>query len=120
MRRPWADGLQTRISANTAVWFEQAKTEACAEAAAEVRAARNKLLADTDAEMCMDRMGLNIPENITAASMLGTVADVFAALRKATAGDMAAYRQALRDVTDQAGFPYDVVWPVKPKSPYSV
>ena len=26
----------------------------------------------------------------------------------------ATYRQALRDITDQAGFPFDVVWPVAP------
>jgi hypothetical protein len=24
------------------------------------------------------------------------------------------YRQALRDITDQAGFPYEVTWPTKP------
>jgi hypothetical protein len=24
------------------------------------------------------------------------------------------YRQALRDITDQSGFPNDIVWPVKP------
>jgi len=24
------------------------------------------------------------------------------------------YRQALRDITDQAGFPHDVTWPEKP------
>lgn len=28
--------------------------------------------------------------------------------------EMAAYRQALRDITDQEGFPYQVDWPVKP------
>ena len=28
--------------------------------------------------------------------------------------EMAAYRQALRDITDQAGFPHEVVWPTKP------
>lgn len=28
--------------------------------------------------------------------------------------EMAAYRQALRDVPSQAGFPHDIVWPVKP------
>jgi len=28
----------------------------------------------------------------------------------------ASYRQALRDITDQAGFPYDVTWPEKPSS----
>ena len=27
---------------------------------------------------------------------------------------MASYRQALRDITDQQGFPYSVTWPVKP------
>lgn len=25
------------------------------------------------------------------------------------------YRQALRDITDQAGFPHDVTWPTKPE-----
>jgi len=24
------------------------------------------------------------------------------------------YRQALRDITEQAGFPYEVTWPTKP------
>ena len=28
--------------------------------------------------------------------------------------EMAAYRQALRDVTNQEGFPYAVDWPIKP------
>ena len=27
----------------------------------------------------------------------------------------ATYRQALRDITDQAGFPYEVTWPTKPE-----
>ena len=28
--------------------------------------------------------------------------------------EWATYRQALRDITGQTGFPYDVVWPTKP------
>ena len=28
--------------------------------------------------------------------------------------EMQSYRQALRDITDQAGFPYSVTWPTKP------
>jgi hypothetical protein len=28
--------------------------------------------------------------------------------------EMVAYRQALRDITAQAGFPYEVIWPTKP------
>lgn len=27
----------------------------------------------------------------------------------------ASYRQALRDITEQAGFPYEVIWPTKPE-----
>lgn len=53
----------------------------------EVRAQRNRLLAETD----------------------------YLALSDLTlSSDMAAYRQALRDVPSQAGFPTDVTWPVKP------
>jgi hypothetical protein len=29
--------------------------------------------------------------------------------------EWASYRQALRDITDQTGFPYSVVWPTKPE-----
>lgn len=29
--------------------------------------------------------------------------------------EMAAYRQALRDITAQPGFPYNVIWPTKPE-----
>ena len=53
----------------------------------EVRGQRNRLLAETD----------------------------YLALSDSTlTSDMAAYRQALRDVPSQEGFPTDVTWPVKP------
>ena len=53
----------------------------------EVRAQRDRLLAETD----------------------------YLALSDLTlSSDMAAYRQALRDVPSQTGFPTDVTWPVKP------
>jgi len=29
--------------------------------------------------------------------------------------EMATYRQALRDITAQEGFPHSVVWPAKPE-----
>ena len=55
--------------------------------AEEVRAERDKLLAETD----------------------------WAVLPDVTAPDgYLEYRQALRDITSQDGFPADVVWPVKP------
>ena len=53
----------------------------------EIRAKRNSLLAETD----------------------------YLALSDTTlSSDMATYRQALRDVTSQAGFPSNVTWPAKP------
>jgi hypothetical protein len=53
----------------------------------EIRAKRNNLLAETD----------------------------YLALSDTTlSSDMATYRQALRDVTSQAGFPTSVTWPTKP------
>jgi len=53
----------------------------------EIRAKRNSLLSETD----------------------------YLALSDTTlSSDMAAYRQALRDVTSQAGFPTNVTWPTKP------
>lgn len=32
-----------------------------------------------------------------------------------TTAEQTAYRQALRDITDQAGFPTDITWPTKPE-----
>lgn len=54
----------------------------------EVRAKRNQLLAESDWTQVADA-----PVDQTA---------------------WAAYRQELRDITEQAGFPTDVIWPVAP------
>jgi hypothetical protein len=57
------------------------------QAEANVRAHRNRLLSNTD----------------------------WTALSDVTiTPEMAAYRQALRDITSQDGFPYSIEWPVKP------
>lgn len=56
-------------------------------AAANVRAYRNKLISDTDWMALTDT---TMP------------------------AEWAAYRQSLRDVTGQGGFPFSVVWPVSP------
>jgi hydrogenase maturation factor HypE len=32
-----------------------------------------------------------------------------------TTAEQTAYRQALRDITDQSGFPIDITWPTKPE-----
>jgi len=62
-----------------------------ATAAASVRAQRDKLLAVCDWIVIMHtERGTNIP------------------------AEWELYRQALRDITGQAGFPHQVEWPVKP------
>ena len=54
----------------------------------DVRLKRNRLIAETDVWALSDR----------------TMSDA-----------QTAYRQALRDVTGQAGFPTDITWPTKPE-----
>ena len=72
-------------------WIEPSVVEpvrSVAEQGVTVRAERNSLLADTDWMALSDNT---------------------------MSPEWAAYRQALRDVPAQAGFPTDVVWPIKPE-----
>ena len=41
--------------------------------------------------------------------------DVWALSDRTMTAEQTAYRQALRDITDQAGFPTDITWPTKPE-----
>lgn len=108
-------GLGQYISGNLDAWIAAYEEAEIAEVAAAARAARNKLLEECDAVMALDRLGLNIPEKITATTLLDTVKSVFAALREASGGSWAKYRQALRDIPKQPGFPYEIEWPSKPE-----
>lgn len=59
-----------------------------------VRAKRNALLAASDVYMIIDRLEKETAEYVAAVKE---------------------YRQALRDIPEQAGFPFDVVWPAEPE-----
>lgn len=77
--------------AQTAAEQEAAyKAQKDAEQAKSVRADRNARIAETDWTQ-----GKDIPDNISSA--------------------WAAYRQALRDVPSQTGFPWDIQWPTQPE-----
>lgn len=89
--------------------LENAYKAACAsgdeQAAAEAaRALRNRLLDLSDKEMSLDRLGLNTSSAI----------DFLASLKQIFSSDWAVYRQVLRDIPKQEGFPFDVVWPGSP------
>lgn len=108
--------LEKDIKDNYDDWLKKAKQIEYDELAAEVRAKRDALLADTDKDFVLDRINLNIPEKVTASTMLNAVKDIFAVLGSVCNGEMAKYRQALRDIPQQEGFPYSVKFPLKPNN----
>ena len=91
-----------------------------------VRDKRNALLDESDKDMAFDRLGIDIEDfNIPTLSLTNIVSfvktlaqavkalgDVF---KNITNSDIAKYRQELRDITKQEGFPYNVVFPEKPE-----
>lgn len=75
--------------------------QAAADAA---RALRNKLLDLSDREMSLDRLGLDTSSTFAFITSLGHI----------FSGGWAVYRQALRDLPQQEGFPLNVIWPSEP------
>ena len=84
--------------------------------AAKIRERRNELLKETDKEMCLDRLNITIPEELTATNLLVGVKQFFEGMSNIFNGKMAKYRQELRDITKQQGFPYNVVFPTNPST----
>lgn len=79
--------------------------------AAEIaRSIRNRLLKETDAEVALDRLGLTVPTGNTFTAWIA----FFEKLGGALVGGWAQYRQALRDIPEQDGFPFSIVWPSRP------
>ena len=79
--------------AQTEAWQGEVTVEEVPETAEEIRARRDKLLADTDWTQTLD-----------------------APIDAATRESMRTYRQALRDVPQQDGFPADIQWPELPET----
>jgi len=92
--------------------YERACEAQDEESAAEFcRKIRNKLLEQSDAEMSLDRLGLTVPSGATFTAWLSFLKGLGGALT----GAWSTYRQALRDLTAQPGFPFDVTFPEKPE-----
>ena len=92
--------------------YERACEAQDEESAAEFcRKIRNKLLEQSDAEMSLNRLGLTVPSGATFTAWLSFLKGLGSALT----GAWSTYRQALRDLTAQPGFPFDVTFPEKPE-----
>lgn len=81
-----------------------------------IREKRNILLQESDKEMAFDRIGFDIPETISMTTIIKVIKDFFDTLSNIKNGEWAEYRQKLRDITKQEGFPYNVIWPEEPKN----
>lgn len=87
-------GLEAEIESDFAAWLKKAKQAEYSAEAARVRAYRDKLLAECDTAYC------------NAAN--------WAAMPAANRAEWQTYKQALRGVTEQDGYPYLVAWPERP------
>ena len=93
--------LEETLKAAYAAACEERNEE---EAAALARKIRNKLLDNSDAQMSLDRLGLD----------LSSTTKFIASLITIFTGAWAKYRQALRDLPEQEGFPFNIRFPTPP------
>lgn len=110
----YRNDLEQTINDNLKDWLNLAKTRDYEAVASKVREARDKLLAESDQRLLLDRIGLNIPSEITASNLLSTIKAFFTNFNEILNGEWAEYRQKLRDITKQEGFPYNVEFPDTP------
>lgn len=108
------EGLGDYIDDNYEMLLNGAKTIDYNRVADEVRAKRNELLKNSDKQMAFDRLGFEIPSSITMTNIVTVIKNFFNTLKNIKTGDWAKYRQDLRDITEQEGFPYNVIFPSKP------
>lgn len=108
------DGVNEYILNNYETLLNKVKSTDYESVAREVREKRNLLLEESDKEMAFDRLGFEIPSTITMTNIVTVLKNFFNTLKSIKTGEWAEYRQALRDITNQEGFPYNVVFPEKP------
>lgn len=98
------------IEDNYKILLERAKEEDRITLSKELREKRNKLLAESDSYMALDRLNLEVPDGNTFAAWK----PFLISLGNVLSSDLAKYRQELRDLPSQEGFPYKVEFPKKP------
>ena len=111
----YRENLEEEIQNNLDNWLEDLKTREYDSLASSIRDKRNKLLEESDKHMVLDRIGFEIPEELTTTNLLTAVSSFFTTLGNLKNNDWSKYRQELRDLTKQEGFPYDVKFPTPPE-----
>lgn len=109
------DDLEEHIQNNLNDWLESLKEQEKNSLASEIREKRNKLLEESDKYMILDRLTMNFPQEISLTNVVSVLKDFFKTLSNIKNGSWARYRQELRDLPNQKGFPYDVKFPDKPE-----
>lgn len=109
------EDLESFINDNYESWLTLAKETDYQVVAKEVREKRNKLLEESDKQLLLDRLNIDLPSEITTLNLLSVVVKLFDNLKSILNGEWAEYRQKLRDITTQEGFPYNVEYPKKPE-----
>lgn len=110
------ENIENEIKTHFNLYLERAKKNEYKILATEIRSKRNELLKETDKEMCIDRLGLNFPKDLSMTNIISSLKQFFYGFSNIVNGNMAKYRQELRDITKQEGFPYNVIWPTKDKA----
>ncbi len=105
------EAMSASAKAESEEILRKAYTAACEEqneeeAAMLARKIRNKLLDKSDSQMSLDRLGL---ETSSATKFIASLGKIFT-------GEWAKYRQALRDLPEQEGFPFNIEFPTPPDS----
>ena len=90
------DAVMALIGTDFAAYVPPTQAELDAAAAAQVRAERNRRL-------------------VTEVDPIVSNALRWAEMTAEKQAEWSAYRTALLDITDQAGFPHDITWPTKPE-----
>lgn len=94
LKEEWQVYLQARISANYDEWLQKAKDAEYEAEAEKIRTFRNACLKKIDIDYCN--------------------AENWLLMSQASKNEWMAYKQKLRTIPDQPGYPYKVSWPKQP------
>lgn len=111
-----AEAMAAAQKAETMEVLQAAYKRACEElneedAAAFARKIRDKLLNETDSRAALDRFNISVPSGTSFTAWLSFLKS----LGEIITGAWAIYRQALRDLPEQEGFPFNVTFPAPPE-----